>query len=290
MFRKSLDEALGGVASRAGELRVRRSGVPNDDRPITEHAPVGGIVELVIERPPVNAFSIGLLEELAARVSRAGAASDTHVVVVRAEGRGFCGGGDVKEAEALPEFGGILGQARGSLAASLAIVDCPVPVICAVQGYCVGVGVLLAGCADILLAAEDARFVLAEIDNGATAGGVMALRLMTDKRVRSAMMTAEPVTAEELHRYGSVHAIVPAERLVETAHALAATIAAKDPQSMRRLKRSLRHSSRAADLEAAFRAELSYTYELNMMGQASAGRSAFIDGTRKSYDRADQGD
>lgn len=264
--------------------------MPNDDRPIAAHTSANGIVELVIKRPPVNAFSIGLLEELAEHIAQAGAAPDTHVIVLRAEGRGFCGGGDVKEAEALPEFGGILGQARGSLAASLAVLDCPVPVICAVHGYCVGVGVLLAGCADILVAAEDARFVLAEIDNGATAGGVMALRLMTDKRVRSAMMTAEPVTADELHRYGSVYRIVPLERLVETAHALAATVAAKDPQSMRRLKRSLRHSGRSADLEATYRAELSYTYELNMMGQASAGRSAFIDGTRKGYDRPDQGD
>ena len=264
--------------------------MPNDDRPINAHQHVEGVVELVIERPPVNAFSIGLLEELAERISRAGVAPDTRAILLRAEGRGFCGGGDLKEAQALTEFGGILGQARGSLAASLAILDCSVPVICAVHGYCIGVGVLLAGCADILLAAENARFVLAEIDNGATAGGVMALRLMSDKRVRSAMMTAEPITADELHRYGSVYGIEPAERLVDAAHALAATIAAKDPQSIRRLKRSLRHSSRSADLESAYRAELSYTYELNMMGQASAARSAFIDGTRKGYDRPDQGD
>lgn len=262
--------------------------MPNDDRPINANARGDGVVELVIERPPVNAFSIGLLDELADRIARIGAAADTHVIVLRAEGRGFCGGGDVKEAESLPAFGGILGQARGSLAASLAILDCPVPVICAVQGYCVGVGVLLAGCADVILASDDAYFVLAEIDNGATAGGVMALRLMSEKRVRAAMMTAEPVHAEELFGYGSVHKIVPAAQLADAANAMAVTIAGKDPQSMRRLKRSLRHSSRAADLEAAYRAELSYTYELNMIGQASAGRTAFIDGSRGRY-RADNG-
>jgi enoyl-CoA hydratase len=264
--------------------------MPNNDRPLSSHALGDGVVELVIERPPVNAFSIGLLDELAERISRIGASADAHAIVLRAEGRGFCGGGDVKEAENLPAFGGILGQARGSLAASLAILDCPVPVICAVQGYCVGVGVLLAGCADVILASDDAHFVLAEIDNGATAGGVMALRLMSDKRVRAAMMTAEAVRAEELFRYGSIHKIVPAALLAEAANAMAVTIAGKDPQSMRRLKRSLRHSSRSADLEAAYRAELSYTYELNMMGQASAGRSAFIDGTRARYSADSGGD
>lgn len=261
--------------------------MPNDDRQAISRSEAGGIVELVIERPPANAFSIGLLEELAALVTRSGASADTRAIVLRAAGKGFCGGGDVKEAEALPGFGGILGQARGSLAASLAILDCPVPVICAVHGYCVGVGVLLVGCADIVVAADDTRFVLAEIDNGATAGGVMALRLMPDKRVRAAMMTAEPVRADELHRYGSVREVVPADRLAGTARALAATIAAKDPQSMRRLKRSLRHGGKAAELEAAYRAELSYTYELNMIGQASAGRTAFIQGERGSYRRDD---
>lgn len=257
--------------------------MPNDDRLITRRDYGNGVIELVIDRPPVNAFSIGLLDDLADIVTQTGVSADTRAIVLRAEGRGFCGGGDVKEAEALPGFGGILGQAGGALAASLAILDSPVPVICAAHGYCIGVGVLLAGCADLIVAAKDTRFVLAEIDNGATAGGVMALRLMSDKRVRAAMMTAEPVMAEELHAYGSVHSVVPANQLVVEAHVLAATIAGKDGQSMRRLKRSLRHGSRAAELEAAYRAELSYTYELNMMGQASAGRSAFIDGTRGGY-------
>jgi enoyl-CoA hydratase len=259
--------------------------MPNNARLITPTDHGNGVIELVIECAPVNAFSIGLLDDLAKVVAQTGAASGTRVIVLRSEGRGFCGGGDVKEAETLPGFEGILGQACGSLAASLAILDAPVPVVCVVHGYCIGVGVLIAGCADVIIATEDARFVLAEIDNGATAGGVMALRLMTDKRVRAAMMTAEPVMAGELHAYGSIHSIVPANEIVDAAHKLAATIAGKDSGSMRRLKRSLRHSTRAAELEAAYRAELSYTYELNMMGQASAGRAAFIDGTRTGYRR-----
>lgn len=255
----------------------------NDVREVLTRKHDNGVVELIVQRPPVNAFSIGLLERIADQIACIGKSPQTRAIVLRAEGRGFCGGGDVKEAESLPDFGGILGQARGSLAASLAILDCPIPVVCAVHGYCIGVGVLLAGCADMLVAAENSSFVLAEVDNGATAGGVMALRLMPDKRVRSAMMTAEPVSAAELYRYGTIHQIATSDRVAETALTLAGKIARKDTESMRRLKRSLRHSSRSADLEAAYRAELSYTYELNMMGQASAGRAAFIEGTRSGY-------
>jgi enoyl-CoA hydratase len=240
-----------------------------------------GVLEIVIDRPPVNAFSIGLLDELAAALD--GASTEARAILLRSEGRGFCAGGDVKEAEALPDFGGILGQARGSLRVSLALLHCAAPVVCAVHSYCVGVGVLAAGCADVLLASEGTRFVLAEIDNGATAGGVMALRLMPDKRLRAAMMTADPVLAEELHGYGSVHSVAPSDALLDSARRLAAKIAGKSPEAMRRLKRSLNNTTLVAEVEAAYRAELSYTYELNMLGHASQGRSAFITGERKSY-------
>jgi enoyl-CoA hydratase len=145
------------------------------------------------------------------------------------------------------------------------------------------VGVLLAGAADMVVAAAGTRFVLAEIDNGATAGGVLAMRLMPEMRVRAAMMTADPVLAEELHAYGSIYRVTPLPELAQVARDLAAKIAAKNAGAMRRLKRSLNNSARAHDVETAYRAETSYTYELNIMGVASAGRTAFIAGDRASY-------
>ncbi len=145
------------------------------------------------------------------------------------------------------------------------------------------VGVLIAGCSDILLATPGARFVLAEVDNGATAGAVQALRLMPEARLRAAMMTAEPVMAEELHALGSVYRLSAPDRIAADAMTVAATIASKSAPAMRRLKRSLNGTTKAAEIEALYRAELSYTYELNIMGEAAAGRSAFITGKRKSY-------
>ena len=146
--------------------------------------------------------------------------------------------------------------------------------VAVVHGYCVGVGVLTAASADILVATPDARFVLAEIDNGATAGGVQALRLMPEKRVRAAMMTAEPVLGEELHRLGGVYRLAgTAEHAAEQGRAIAAVIAAKPLAAMSRLKRSLNNTAKAHEVEAAFRAEISYTYELNIMGEAARGRA-----------------
>jgi len=245
-----------------------------------------GVLHLVIDRPPVNAFSIGLLHDLSARIEAVHGEAEVKAVVLRAEGRGFCGGGDVKEVEGLAGFEGILGQSSGSLRLSLAVLQCAVPVVCGVHGYCVGAGVLIAGSADILVASRDTRFVLAEIDNGATAGGVQALKLMPEKRVRAAMMTAEPVLAQELHALGSVYRLVEShDAVADAATVVAGTIARKSAAAMRRLKLSLNNTTRAHELLTLYRAEMSYTYELNIMGDASAGRTAFIDKKRDSYAR-----
>jgi enoyl-CoA hydratase len=243
-----------------------------------------GVLELIVERPPVNSYSIDLLNDIGRTLEGIGDRAEIRAVVLRARGRGFCGGGDLKEVQALPGSEGILGQAAGSLRASLAMIRCAVPVVCAVHAYCVGVGVLLAGSADVLIAARNTRFVLAEVDNGAVAGGVQALRLMPEKRARVAMMTAEPIMGEELHALGTLYAIrEDAEEAAAGARLLAVQIAAKNPAAMRRLKQSLNNSSRAHEVEAAYRAELSYTYELNMTGTASEARSAFLAGERKGY-------
>lgn len=250
----------------------------------TETLHADGVLDLAIDRPPVNAFSIGLLHDLAARIEAVREQPDVRVVLLRAEGRGFCGGGDVKEVESLGGFEGILGQSSGSMRLSLAVLDCATPVICAVHAYCIGVGVLVAGSADLLVASRGARFVLAEIDNGATAGAVQALRLMPEKRVRAAMMTADPVLAEELHALGGVYRLVDADAAVAAeARGLAARVAGKSPAAMRRLKASLNNTTRAHELRTLYRAEMSYTYELNIMGEASAGRMAFVEGRRGSY-------
>ncbi|MGH6614564.1 enoyl-CoA hydratase-related protein [Sphingomonas sp.] len=251
-----------------------------------ENLDADGILELVVDRPPVNAFSIGLLRDLAARIDAVRGEPEVRAVVLRADGRGFCGGGDVKEVESLAGFEGILGQSAGSLGLSLAVLHCVVPVVCGVHGYCIGAGVLIAGAADILVASRDTRFVLAEIDNGATAGGVQALKLMPEKRVRAAMMTAEPVMAQELHALGSICRLVDAHDAVAVeTMAVARAIAAKSPEAMRRLKLSLNNTTKAHELLTLYRAEMSYTYELNIMGEASAGRTAFIEGKRESYAR-----
>lgn len=240
-----------------------------------------GVVELVVDNPPVNAFTVADIGALT-RYLRGYAASDVRAVVLRGEGRGFCGGGDVKEVQNSPGFDGILGQAHGSLELTLAVAECAVPVIGAIHGYCIGLGVLVAGVCDILLAAPGTPFVLAEADNGATSGIVQAIGLMPEKRLRAAMFSCEPVDATELHGFGSVLRLVPPEELPGAARAVAATVAAKRPAVIRGLKAAMA-GTLGRDIRAAYRQELSYTYELNMSGDAHEARGDFIEGRRGSY-------
>jgi enoyl-CoA hydratase len=242
-----------------------------------------GVLELVIEHPPVNAFTIGDLHSLAERLRAVEHEPEVHCVLLRAEGKGFCGGGDVKEVQSLPGFEGILGQASGSQAASLAIAECAVPVVVAVHTYCVGVGVLLVGTADIVVAATGTTFVLAEVDNGATSGGAQALSLLPAKRLRAAMLTAEPIDAAELNAHGSIYRLVEPDAVVSTAFEVAQVIASKSPAVVRRLKLSLNATSGVDDLRTKYRQELSYTYELNLLGEAQERRADFVEGRRPGY-------
>ena len=101
--------------------------------------------------------------------------------------------------------------------------------------------------------------------------------------MRTAMFTCEPVDIADLHAYGSVYHLEPTvEATVNRAREVAATIAAKTPRVVRAMKQALNNTA-ARDLRTLYRQELSYTYELNMLGDASAARQTFLDRIRGGY-------
>ena len=250
--------------------------------PIHQELSPEGILELVIDAPPVNALGIEDLAELASTVEGIDGRPEVRVVVLRGEGRGFIGGGDVKEVQRLPGFEGILGQVAGSTALTVGLHDCAVPVIAAVHRYCVGLGVLIAGASDIVVANEECMFVLAEVDNGAVGGAVQALGLMPEKRLRQAMFTCEPVPARELASYGTVVAVPDEESVLTEARRLAQVMAAKRPAVLRAAKKAINGSARR-DIGPLYRQENALTLELNMRGDAHAARETFVSGERKGY-------
>ena len=233
-----------------------------------------GVVEVVVDYPPVNALPVQGWFDLAEAIMAVGRAKETRAVVLRAEGRGFNAGVDIKEFQKDQTFNSLVGANRGCHAAFGACYECPVPVVTAVQGFCLGGGIGLAGNSDIVIASDDATFGLPEVDRGALGAATHLSRLVPLHKARAMVYTSATATAQELKDFGSVLHVVPKEQLRAKALEVAAIIASKDPDVMRMAKESLAAID-LWDVHKSYRIEQSYTFELNLLGVADKIREDF---------------
>jgi enoyl-CoA hydratase len=238
-----------------------------------------GIAEVIIDFPPVNALPVAGWLDLAGALDAAGADRAVRAVVLSGRGRGFCAGVDIKELQRTAGHDALVGVSRGCFAAFAAVYECAVPVIAAVQGFCLGGGVGLAGNADIVVAADDATFGLPEVDRGALGAATHLSRLVPQQLMRAMVYTCAPVTARQLHALGSVLRVVPAAELRAAALAVAAEIAGKDPAVIRLAKQSL-NGIDPVDVRRSYRYEQGFTFELTLTGAGDAARQRFVDGSR----------
>jgi enoyl-CoA hydratase len=233
-----------------------------------------GIAELVIANPPVNALGCAAWEALARTIEELGRDGGVRVLVIRAEGRGFQAGVDVKE---LAKDGSLIVRVnRGCYDTFAAIHLCPVPVISAVHGYCLGGGIGIAGASDFVLASDDATFGLPEIDRGAMGGATHAMRMFGVQRARHMLLTGESLSAQEGHRLGGVFAVVPREKLRDAALELAGKVAGKSPRAVKLAKQAL-NGIELLDLEQSYRFEQGFTLELYTSPDSQESRDAFVE-------------
>jgi enoyl-CoA hydratase len=248
----------------------------------SSHVDERGIAELVIDNPPVNALGSAAWAALARRIQELGRDAAVRVLVIRAEGRGFQAGVDVKE---LAKDGSrIVDVNRGCYDTFAAIYDCPVPVISAVHGYCLGGGIGMAGASDLVLASEDATFGLPEIDRGAMGGATHAMRMFGVQRARHMLLTGESLTAQEGYRLGGVFAVVPREKLKGAALELAAKIASKSPRAVRLAKQAL-NGIELLDPNQSYRFEQGFTLELYTSPDSQESRDAFVQKRDARYEK-----
>jgi enoyl-CoA hydratase len=239
-----------------------------------------GIRLVTMDAPPVNALSVQGWFDLAAALDEASADLATKVVVLRAEGKGFNAGVDIKEMQHTEGFDALLGANRGCFAAFKAVYECSVPVIAAVNGFCVGGGVGLVGNADIVVASEDAYFGVPEVKQGALGAATHMARLVPQHLMRTLYFTARTIKASDLVQHGSVYEVVPREDLDAAALRLAAEIADKDTRVIRAAKEAL-NGIDPIDVNKSYRFEQGFTFELNLMGVSDELRDDFA-GTEKA--------
>ena len=239
-----------------------------------------GIRVVTMAAPPVNALTVQQWFDVAAALDEASADLATKVVVLRAEGKGFNAGVDIKEMQNTTGFNALIGANKGCYAAFKAVYECSVPVIATVNGFCVGGGVGLVGNADIVVASDDAYFGVPEVDRGALGAATHLARMVPPHLMRTLYFTGRNIAAHDLVQHGSVLKVVPRDQLDEAALAVAGEIAAKDPRVIRAAKEAL-NGIDPVDVNKSYRFEQGFTMELNLMGVSDELRDSFA-GTRKA--------
>lgn len=241
-----------------------------------------GIAELVLDNPPVNAFGCDAQFAMAAEIEALGRNDDVRVIVIRAEGKGFHAGLDMKEMAGNDHL--IVPANQSNYDTYAAVHLNPKPVIAAVHGYVLGGGIGICGSADIIVAADDASFGVPEIDRGGMGMGAHLQRMFPIQKVRYMYFTGEFIGADEAYRLGAVERVVPRDQLRSAAMEIAEKIAAKSPTMMKIAKRSLT-GVEDGSLEDKYRWEQGFTFEAYMIGTDSQeARQAFVEKRDANFD------
>ncbi|MDE3737697.1 MULTISPECIES: enoyl-CoA hydratase family protein [Pseudomonas] len=233
-----------------------------------------GIAEMVFDHPPVNAFDSKGWAAIAAELEHLGESPEVRVIVIRAEGRGFCAGVDIKELAADGNL--IVAVNKGNYDSFKAVHRNPKPVIIAVHGFVLGGGIGLCGAADILVASDCARFGVPEVDRGAMGGGAHLQRLFPVQKVRHMYFTGDMIDAAEAYRLGAVERVVPRADLREAALEVARKIAAKSPAMIALAKEALT-GIEDGNLEDKYRWEQGFTLQAYRSLDSQEARDAFVD-------------
>lgn len=200
-----------------------------------------GLVRL--NRPQVmNALSRLLLQELMDALAGFDAAEGIGALVITGDGRAFAAGADVKE---LADASAVEMLLNDQVSLFDRIRSIKKPVIAAVSGFCLGGGCELAMSCDMIVAAESARFGQPEINLGVIpgAGGTQRLTRAVGKAVAMEMiLNNRMLTAAEALQSGLVNRVVPPERCLDEALALAAEIAGRAPLAVRLAKEAINNA------------------------------------------------
>lgn len=231
------------------------------------------IAEIVFDVPPVNAFDSETWMSIPDIVTAAARNAQVNCILIRAEGRGFCGGVDIKEMQAHPERITVLN--RGNYLTFKAIRDAEIPVVVAAHKFVIGGGIGICGAADTIIAADDAYFSLPEVDRGAMGGASHLSRMLPLHKVRAAFFTGGNIPAAEAHRLGAVEKVVPRADLEAEARAFCAVIASKSRKALVIAKEAL-NGLEARDVDRGYRWEQGFTLEMYMHEDSQKSRDEFV--------------
>ena len=241
---------------------------------------------LVLNRPAaLNAFNERLYDELTEALRAAATDPAVAVVLLTGTGRAFCAGTDLKEMLERSTSTDFVPGKHGFVGLVDALAEFPKPLVVAVNGLAVGIGLTVLGFADLAFAAADARLKTPFTSLGVApeaASSYLLPRLIGRQNAAWVLLSAEWISAPDAHAMGLVWKICPPDELTETAHRYCATLAARPISSLRAVKNSMVAPLRA-EIAAARERENQYFAEL-MGGPANLeALTAFAQGREPDF-------
>lgn len=244
------------------------------------------IAVVTLDRPPVNPVNPDesvLRDTFQSFTDR----KDVNCVILTGGGtKAFCAGANLKASrsqELTPSQ--MIDSGRGWREVKAAVRECRVPVIGAINGAATGAGVGLASSCDFLIASENARFSVNEVNVGLLGGGTALLRMgLNQFKLRALYFTADWLNAQDLYRLGVVEAVVPPDRLMPEAMKVAERIAQKSPVVLRMAKESLSRLEKfIVDWDEAYHIEQDHTHKLGFFEDSKEARASWVENRKPDW-------
>ena len=240
---------------------------------------------VTFSRPPVNAVSLSVYEDIGRLVSAIEAEDAVRAVVLTAleDSRAWCGGAD------LNDFVGMDTEKRKERYRFIneqlpGFYRLDRPVIAAINGHAIGIGMIWAGLADMRVAWEEAKFACPEIDYGLVCGGagLFAMLKMPEAKMREILFTGRKFTARELEPTGYFNYVVPRGEVLPKALEIAGQIAKKSLLSVRARKIAQVALEGRSWMEAYLDAQ-ALSADLVASADSGEGVRAFLEGRAAEY-------
>jgi methylglutaconyl-CoA hydratase len=249
--------------------------------PVLWHVDARGVAYVTLNRPEVyNAYNGEMIAGLLAAYDALGRKT-LRAVVITGSGRNFQAGADVNWLDAVrrssPEEN--LRASRMTAEAVQRLNLLPVPTVALVQGACFGGGTGIVAACDIVIAADDAKFSIAEVRVGVA--GTIIIPQLNDaiglRQVRRYALTGERFDAKEAHRIGLVHEVVPLAELAATAERIIGHLLANGPDAIAQTKICALRSAWSHLDDAAFSALIEAHAAKRQSVEAAEGVAAFLE-------------
>jgi enoyl-CoA hydratase/carnithine racemase len=238
----------------------------------------GGVGTILLNRPPMNALSFQVQEEIRQASVEASQRDDVRAVVLYGGPKVFAAGADIKEM-AQASYQDMVARSNALQASFTAVARIPKPTIAAITGYALGGGCELALCCDLRVAGEKAKLGQPEIQLGIIpgAGGTQRLpRLVGPARAKELIYTGRFVSADEALHIGLVDRVVPDDEVYSAAMDMAEQFARGPAYALRAAKEAIDRGLEV-DLETGLEIERVQFAALFATQDRAIGMQSFVE-------------